>query len=106
MLSTSADRLDANIITTANTTTWSEKSMISVRKATTTIRSTKVDVNNLTVTGMLGVDQLSMTSLKLDGEMNVGGVLSTAQTGTGTDTGSGGGSIKQWTEASQVIGAM
>ena len=63
LLGTSARRLNANSITTANTATWSANSMISVRSATTTIRSANVVVGNLTVTGTLTSTNSSITSV-------------------------------------------
>ena len=53
ILSTTARRLNANTITTANTSTLSANAIISVRQATTTFRSTNVIMANLTVTGTL-----------------------------------------------------
>jgi len=63
MLSTSSNRLDANIITTANTAAWSANSIISVRQATTAIRSTNVAVNNLVVAGTMDAQNLEATGV-------------------------------------------
>jgi hypothetical protein len=68
MLSTSGNRLDANVITTENTAAWSANSMISVREATTTIRSKNVAVNDLVVAGNLSLPPGGVTQL---GQMKV-----------------------------------
>lgn len=70
MLSTAAKRLDANTINTATTAAWSANSIISVREATTTIRSTTVAVNNLTVAG-----NASHSSLNVSGLSNFNGTV-------------------------------
>ena len=69
LLSGTAQRLNANTITTNNTAAWSANSMISVRQASTTIRSANVVLNNafmgnLTVStgGRTQLDSLVMQS--------------------------------------------
>jgi len=61
MLNSTANRLNANAITTTNTAAWSANSIISVRQASTTIRSTNVIVENLTVAGTARLGALSST---------------------------------------------
>ena len=64
LLSTSARRLNANTITTNNTAAWSANSIISVRQASTTIRSANVIVGNLIATAY------TATRLTLAGLLN------------------------------------
>ena len=52
LLSGTTQRLNANTITTNNTAAWSANSVISVRQASTTIRSANVNVGNLTATSV------------------------------------------------------
>ena len=77
MLSTAANRLNANTITTGNMTTLSANSIISVRQATTTIRSTNVIVGNLTVTGTLSSNSPSITELGTLSSLDISGLTST-----------------------------
>ena len=88
MLSTAANRLNANTITTGTIGTWSANSIISVRQASTTIRSANVIVGNLTVTGILSSNGSSITSvgtlasLNVTGNVTTGNVSGTTVTGT------------------------
>jgi hypothetical protein len=76
LLSTSANRLDANVITTVNTAAWSANSVISVREASTTIRSANVLMTgNLTVNGDIRFDS---PTFKLDSANNRVGILNTS----------------------------
>jgi len=68
LLSTSANKLNVNTINTATTGTWSANAIMSVRQATTTIRSANVVVNNLTVAG-----NASHSSLNVSGISNFNG---------------------------------
>ena len=77
MLSTSTRRLNANTITTDNTASWSANSIISVRQASTTIRSANVIVGNLNATTITGAIQTAaqpgITSVGTLGSLNVSG---------------------------------
>ncbi len=57
LLSTTANRLDGNTLTTANAATWTANSMITVTPSQTTIRSANVQVGNLNVTGASTLDK-------------------------------------------------
>ena len=76
LLGTSARRLDANTITTANTASWSANAIISVKSANTTIRSANVIVGNLnatTITGNLRGTQTGITSVGTLSSLTVSG---------------------------------
>ena len=78
MLSTSARRLNANTITTANTSALAANAIISVRQATTTFRSANVIMGNLTVLGTLtsSANGASITEVGTLTSLNVSGQTS------------------------------